>query len=162
MRPIITSRKHYVQFTEFNVASATVTANLLVDAVALQSANTPSEVVEGDTVKAVFIELWLLSDDASVGSFVVTVERFSIDQGAPTFAEMTTLDTYKNKKNILYTSQGILGINNSNPTPVLRQWFKIPKGKQRFGLDDGLRVNIAAIGASQIVGCSFATYKSYS
>ncbi len=162
MRPPIVSRKHYVQFTEYNVASATVTTHNVVVGKNVQDTDQNFEVTQGSLVKAVFIEMWLLSDTTVVGSFVVMVERASGGQNVPTFTNMTTLDAYPNKKNVLFVSQGLLGENDANPTPVLRQWIKIPKGKQRIGLDDSIRVNIAAIGSAQISGCEFEVYKSYS
>ncbi len=161
MKAPISSTKHYVQFTEFAVASASVTTNLLIDAVAVVDKNTPAEVEEGSIIKAVYIELWLLASQSTPGSFVVILEKQNGGISNPGFSNMTTLGDYRNKKNILYTTQGLLAENNSNPTPVMRQWFKIPKGKQRFGLDDQLKVQIAAIGAESIDGCSFATYKEY-
>ncbi len=162
MRPPINATKHYVQFSEFNVASATVTERLFARAVAGPSSDTPAEVVEGAVIKAVFIELWLSTDASTTGSFVVTVEKIQKGAGTPSLTEMLALHAYPDKKNILFTSQGILaGEASGNPTPVLRQWIKIPKGKQRFGLADEFRMNIAAIGSAQLVGCSFATYKEY-
>ncbi len=91
----------------------------------------------------------------------MTIEKAVSGIIAPTFTNMTTLDSYANKKNVLFTTQGILGENSANPTPVFRGWIKIPRGKQRFGLDDRLRLNIAAIGAADIIGCGLTVYKSY-
>ncbi len=162
MRATINSTKHYVQFTQFAVASASVATHVHVDAVAIAAVSNPDEVREGAVIKAVFIELWLLSDTNASNSYVVTVEKTSGSEIVPTLSEMSTLMSYRNKKNILFTSQGLVGENGStNPTPVLRQWIKIPKGKQRFGRLDSLRVNIAAIGATALEGCSFSTYKEY-
>ncbi len=163
MRAPIIATKHYVQFTEFSVASGTVTEREFVTAVAIQNVDTPSEVQEGSVIKACFIELWLVSNDSiNVGSFVVTVEKVIASDSIPTLSEMSTLNSYRNKKNILFTSQGILGSEqNANPTPVLRQWIKIPRGKQRFGVNDQMHVHIAAIGTSALSGCSFMTYKEY-
>ena len=162
MKAPISTRKHYVQFTEFNVPSLTVTEQVHAKGTPVQTTNLASEVIEGSVVKAVFVELWLTTDGSESGTFVVIFEKANQDASAPSLSEMTTLDSYTNKKNILFTSQGILaGEGSGNPTPVLRQWIKIPKGKQRIGLDDQLRINIASIGAAQLVGCSFATYKEY-
>ncbi len=163
MRPPIISRKHYVQFTEFDVASATVTEHVYAHAKAQQVVDSNFEVNEGSLVKALFIELWLITDSGTqVGSFVAMLEKVANDVGTPTISEMTNLDAYDNKKNILFVSQGILATEgDGGPTPVLRQWMKIPKGKQRMGLDDQIRLNIAAIGSQPLTGCSFATYKEY-
>ncbi len=162
MKSPINAVKHYVQFTQFTVASAAVQELLLVDSAVLQSVNTAPEVREGAVVKAIFVELWLLTDSSTVGSFVVIVEKAVAQQSIPILSDMTGLHTYENKKNILFTSQGILaGEPQGSPTPVLRQWIKIPKGKQRMGLNDQIRISIAAIGADALQGCSFATYKEY-
>ncbi len=165
MRAVISSRKHYVQFTEFTVASATVTSHTYVQGVNPSAVNANFEVEEGSIVKAIYLEYWLQGDETAVGSFVFTVEKQQASIGPPTFSQMTTLDAYPNKKNVLFTSQGLIaagsGSSSGNPSPILRQWIKIPKGKQRFGLQDKIIVNIAALGASAIVGCAFGTYKDY-
>ncbi len=161
MRAPIVSRKHYVQFTQFIVASATVTDHVVAQAVAIQNVNTAPEVVEGSVVKAVFLEVWLLTNNTTAGTFVLAVMKSPSNSPTPNFSEMATLDSYDNKKNILFVSQGVLAPNGGNPTPVLRQWIKIPKGKQRMGLTDRFRVVIASIGSQDIVGCAFYTYKSY-
>ncbi len=165
MRPPIVSKKHIVQHTEFNVASASVTNLAEIQAVAVQDVNTATEVIEGSVIKAIYIEMWLLSDTSDVTSFVLTVEKGPINTIGPNFSQMTTLDAYPNKKNILYTTQGLLGggtgSSTTNPVPVLRQWLKIPKGKQRFGLLDKLIISIACLGSNQLTGCGMTIYKSY-
>ncbi len=158
----IVSRKHIVQHTTFVVASGTVTTFTDVDAASIQDVGSPNEIVEGNVVKAVYVELWLLSNDNIPASFVMMVEKNPAQNPPPIFTEMTTLDVYENKKNILYTTQGLVADDSSNPTPVLRSWVKIPKGKQRFGLRDAFRINIAAIGTSDLSGCGLTIYKSYS
>ncbi len=160
MKAPIVSRKHIVQHTVTQVVTGTVNTANEVSAVAVQDVNTAQEVVEGSVVKAIFIELWFLGT-FSEGSFVMMVEKATGGQIGPTIANMTTLDAYPNKKNILFTSQGLLPEDNANPIPVMRQWLKIPKGKQRFGLLDKLRVNIAAIGPEDVQFCGVTIYKSY-
>ncbi len=161
MKAPISSVKHYNQFTQFVVGTGTVTGQEHVTAVSVGNQTNSNEVTEGSVVKAIFIELWLLGNGPGINSYVVIVERTVANQGLPSLSNMSTLQFYANKKNVLFTSQGLVGENDANPTPVLRQWIKIPKGKQRFGFEDGLRVNIAAIGSEDLVGCSFATYKEY-
>ncbi len=76
---------------------------------------------------------------------------------------MTALGTFDNKKNILYTTQGLAPNDGvGQPVAVIRQWFKIPKSKQRFGLGDKIRLAIASRGDGVITYCGFATYKEYS
>ncbi len=162
MKPVINSRKHLVQFTEFTVASASVTTHLISRALAVQNVNSPAEIVEGTVVKAVYIEMWLLGQGGAVGfSFVAMLEKAPAGALPPTFSQMTTLDAYQNKKNILYTTQGLLGADDTNPTPILRQWMKIPKGKQRQGLEDEIRFSIATLGSEDVLGCGLYIYKSY-
>ncbi len=160
MRAPITSRKHYVQHTHTQIASAAVDTNSEVFAVPLQDADAPNEVPEGSIIKAIFLEYWIIGEFTE-GSFVLMVEKSQSNLGQPTFTEMTTLDAYENKKNVLFVSQGLIADDSANPTPVLRQWIKIPRGKQRFGVRDAIRVSIAAIGAEGLQYCGFATFKAY-
>ncbi len=162
MKAPIVSRKHYTQNTEFSIASAAVTVQSIVTGVAVQDVNSASEVTEGSMVKAIYIERWLQGKHASAASSYVLLVEKSDDSGVPSFTNMTTLDAYFNKKNVLFVSQAILAPSIGNPTPVLRQWVKIPKGKQRIGLGDNIRVAIAAIGSNDLLGCGFSVYKSYS
>ncbi len=162
MKAPIVSKKHIVQFTEFNVLTATVTGHEFVKGAAVSGVDTPSEVVEGQIVKAIYLEYWFTGQGSNTASFVAILEKVASNPSVPSLSEMTTLDSYNNKKNILYTTQGLVASSNDNPTPIFRGWFKIPRGKQRFGLSDVLRVNIAAIGAEGISGCGFGTYKAYS
>ncbi len=165
MRAPISSRKHYVQKTEFTVASATVTSHTVVEAVSMASVVGAEDVVEGSVIKAVFVEMWLLGNDVNRTSFILAVEKQVGNINNPTFSQMTSLDGYGNKKNILFTSQGLLaagsGSSAGNPTPILRQWIKVPKGKQRFGLLDRFKIHIATLGADDVVGCGLYVYKSY-
>ena len=160
MKAPIVSRKHIVQHTITQVPTLTVDTKSEINAVAVQDVNLAQEVVEGSIIKAVFIERWLLGT-FNEGSFVLIVEKSVGGQGVPLITDMTTLDAYPNKKNILFTSQGLLSEDNANPIPVLRQWIKIPRGKQRFGLDDKLRVCIASIGGESVQYCGLTIYKSY-
>ncbi len=160
MRAPIVSRKHYVQNTITQVPTGTVTTLSQIKGEHVQDVNSASEVQEGSVVKAVYLEYWVIGT-FGLGSFLVMVEKSNAGNANPIFTEMTTLDNYENKKNILYTTQGLMAEDNQNPTPILRQWIKIPKGKQRFGLDDKLRVNFASLGAEDLQFCGFTTYKSY-
>ncbi len=163
MRAPIVSRKHIVQHTQTVLASTAVASLRDVIATNMQNVNAAADVVEGSVIKAIFVELWVNGNTGiePAGSVVVMVEKAPGDIVAPTITDMTTLDDYDNKKNIFFTSQGILASNTGNPTPFLRQWIKIPRGKQRFGLRDEFRINIAAIGAEDISFCGLTIYKSY-
>ncbi len=160
LAPVV-SRKHVIQHAQFTVSSAASTTFIEVSAVAIQNVDTNFEVVEGSVIKAVYIELWLLGSGSTQSSYTCIVEKSQSGQAIPTFSQMTTLDAYSNKKNVLFSSQGLIGGSAANPTPVLRQWIKVPKSKQRFGLDDRYRISIASLGAQDLQGCGLVIYKSY-
>ncbi len=161
MRAPIVSRKHIIQHTQTTITSANVSTFVEVDALAVQNVNANFEVTEGSVLKNIYIELWIMSASTSVATFSLIVEKSMAGQVVPTFTNMTTLDAYPNKKNVLYSSQGLVADVDANPTPVLRQWIKIPRSKQRFGLDDQFRISIAAIGSANLLVCGLTIYKSY-
>ncbi len=160
MRAPIVSSKHIVQHTQTNVATLTVATQIECTSVHIQDVNAGNEVQEGSVVKAIFLEYWLISN-VDLGSFVLIVEKAQGLQANPSLTNMTTLDAYANKKNVLFITQGLVPEDNQNPIPLLRQWIKIPKGKQRMGFGDKIRVSIAAISDQQLTFCGFAVYKSY-
>ena len=142
----------------------TVTANSerFIAAVESTTANLVDEVAEGAVVKAIFVELWVL-DAGNDGSCVVTISKNPLNNTGPTFVEMNGLGLYPNKKNVLYTHQGLTPNDGiTAPRLVCRQWFKIPKSKQSFGLGDFLTLNIANNSGQDLFYCGFATYKEYS
>ncbi len=159
MKPIIHSQKHYVQQSRSTVVTVSKLTIDLVLAVKTADVDLVDEVEEGALVKAVFVELWLL-DSANDGSFIVCLEKKVGGIANMSFGQQNALGTYKNKKNILYTTQGLTPNNGvGNPVPIIRQWFKIPKGKQRFGLGDELVLNICNNGGNDMFFCGFSTYK---
>ncbi len=162
MKPVISSEKHYIQNAQVDIPSLTVSSIPLVTSVHVQDKDVFAEVREGSVVKAIFLEVWLQASTDADCTFVCIVEKAMGTVVPPLIAEMNLLNSYLNKKNILFTSQGLLARDTgANPTPVLRQWIKIPRGKQRMGLGDKMRVVIASIGSAPIKLCMFATYKSY-
>ncbi len=159
MKAPIHSTKHYVQMTRSQVLTVARNGEVLVTSVEGTTANAVDEVVEGALVKAIFVELWIL-DSGNDGSFVITLTKYPAGTASQTFTEMNSLGTYVNKKNILYTTQGLSPNNGvGNPVPIIRMWFKIPKGKQRMGLGDKIRLVIANNGLNNLEYCGFATYK---
>ncbi len=163
MRAPINSIKHYVQVENAVIASGAKGTSVLVDAVSQAAAGAAtSEVLEGSIVKAVFIEIWIKSN-ASAGAdtkFQLVIEKVPVNITGVSFTEMNNLMAYANKKNIFFVSQGVIGDGTTQAIPVVRQWFKIPKGKQRFGLGDRLLVTISAT-AEAINRCGISTYKEY-
>ncbi len=159
---MVHSTKHYVQITLSTATTGVRVNNILALGVAKQDANTGNEVEEGSTLKAVFFEMWVIGS-VSDQFYTAIIEKKPAGAAPATFTEMTNLFTYDNKKNILYTTQGLASNDGiAMPVPIFKGWFKIPKGKQRFGLGDSLNFTIASRGSATITFCGFATYKEYS
>ncbi len=161
MRPVIHSQKHYVQISRSTVLTGQRNNEDIIIAVEGTAANLVDEVIEGAIVKAVYFELWLIGSVSDQHDIVI-IAKYPSGLSSASFSEMVALGTYKNKKNILFTHQGLAGNDGiSLPINIIRGWIKIPKSKQRFGLGDTLRLGIASQGDASIFYCGFATYKEY-
>ncbi len=159
MRSPIHSKKHYVQVSLQTVLAGARLNTTLIDAQEI-TATDPDEVEEGAIVKAIFIEMWARTGDTAAGSVLMSLIKLPGGVGFPTFVQLIALHDYDNKKNILYHTQGNSNDQDSTATAFIRQWFKIPKGKQRFGLGDKLILSVSAQALDQII-CGFCTYKEY-
>ncbi len=160
VRPMVHSRKHFVQLSLSAVASGATSASVVINAVAPEDVDASSEVVEGSTIKAIYVELWVTGDDAVTGTAIFAVQKRPSGHAAISAAEFAALHDYDNKKNILETHMGLIPSNSQNPIAVYRHWIKIPKGKQRFGLGDLLSLEM--FGQSDGISfCGFVTYKEY-
>ncbi len=162
VRPMVHSTKHYVQTSLATILGSAKSDVVLVDAVAVVDKNAVFEVEEGSTIKAVFIEEWIRSSETSPGSFVAVLYKAPSGLAPFTTIELAALNDADNKKNILYSSQGLVNDQDADALGVSRGWYKIPKSKQRFGLGDRLIWTIFAQGAIDLVRCGLATYKEYS
>ncbi len=161
MRPTVNSVKHIVQTSFTGTASGAIGSDTLIIEVDVSTADTPTEVRQGAVVKAIYVERWLRGSDAgTLSTYVMIVEKSVNNSSPPAAGEMAALHTYVNKKNVLFTAQGILNDDTDSATPVIRGWIKIPKGKQRFGNGDGLRVVLFAQSGS-IDRCGVAIFKEY-
>ncbi len=161
MRAPIHSVKHYVQTSLTTVAASAIDTTVLVEGVQVASINAVHEVLEGATVKAIYIELWVLGTSASA-TVIVTLAKFPSGQTPFSTTEMAALGNANNKKNILFTAQGLASNDGiGNPIPIMRGWYKIPRGKQRFGLGDTLELQVFAQQAVSLEICGMATYKEY-
>ncbi len=163
MKAPIKSKKHIVQISQGTVGQAAVVNTTLVDAQEATS-TTPSGIEEGAIVKACYVEFWVSQDSASVvGSYTVILSKLAGIGTLPSTAQVAALHDFTNKKNILFTAQGLLTPNDGGQVPVLRSWYKIPKGKQRFGLNDRLILTIRNNNATaiDINFCGLAIYKEY-
>ncbi len=161
VRATVNSTKHYVQQSLASVLGSAILDIGIATAVNAPSANTAAEVREGCIIKAVFIEMWIRGSELSPGSVLVSFYKRSGGDTAMTAVEQASLFTYDNKKNIFYHTQGLTNDTDADAIPFIRQWFKIPKGKQRFGLNDKLSLSIFAQGAIDQVICGFFVYKEY-
>ncbi len=160
VRPVVHSTKHYVQRSLFTIASGAIDNGSIVLAVAVQDKDAASEVEQGAIIKAVFCEMWVITDDTASGTVITTLEKIPAGATAMTAAQSAALNAYPNKKNILYTQMGLISPNIQYPTNIIKGWFAIPKGKQRFGLGDRLRLNVHAQ-SNGISACGTFIFKEY-
>ncbi len=160
MRPIIHSKKHIFQMSFTAVGTGAEVSEII--ALAIEGASTVSNnVVEGSVIKAMFVELWVLGSTQD-GFFTVILAKYPGGVNDATITEMAALHDWDNKKNIFYTTQGLApNESGANPVPILRTWIKVPKGKQRMGLGDSWKLQIASRGAGDINYCGQVTYKEY-
>ncbi len=158
MRPMVHTEKHVVQNSLFAVASGALTSLTIADAKQEPVAATAQDVREGCTISAVYAEIWLSSDDAASGTAICTLERRPGGVNTMTAAESAALNSYNNKKNVLYTFQGLLPSNVQYPMASIKGWIKIPKGKQRFGIGDKMVFNVHGQ-SNGVVGCGFFIFK---
>ncbi len=122
---------------------------------------TTADVFEGAIVKAIFIEMWIISNGLQT-QFDLALYKAPAGAIAMTSTNLLNAGAYNNKKNILYFTQGLVGEEKTtNPMNVLKGWIKIPKGKQRFGLGDRLILSFTPTGVSTL-SCGFGTFKDYS
>ncbi len=159
MRPIIKSIKHYAHTPATGIASGARLEISLVSAIAEGATRSNSfDVYEGSIIKACYIEFWVKADNPNftVNGLILKVPA---NVAAPSYAEMQNLGSYANKKNILEFHQG-LAPSGDQVLALFRGWYKIPKGKQRFGLVDKLNLLISFTGSAGDI-CGFTTYKEY-
>ncbi len=159
----INSIKHYVQMSNIAIASGAVLNTIMVDAVVAPATAATSNVIQGAVIKAIYVEMWIVGDGASGTSsqFVLIVHKIRNAEPQPSNSNLINLQAWVNKKNILYTTQGVVPpfLDGGMSVPVVRMWILIPKGKQRFGLDDQFMVSVAGVGKLRV--CGFTTYKEY-
>ncbi len=163
LAPII-SKKHFVHQSIMSIAASSITNLVLLDSVPAPANASTAQVEEGSVVKAIHIEMWYvgLGGQTSPASFNSTLEKLPANVGFMTFAQAANLMSYPNKKNILYTTQGAISQADAGPAiPLFKAWYKIPKGKQRMGLDDKIVLNIANLATVTYQVCGISIYKEY-
>ncbi len=161
LAPLITI-KHVINLENTVTANGTTRPIELVDSVAQPAVTDPQDVVEGSLVKTCYLELWFKSnaDAGQDTKFQLVLEKVPAGATSVTFTQMNNLMTYPNKKNVLYTTQGVVGDLTTQALPITRQWYMIPKGKQRFGLDDRLVATISTTGFGANI-CGLAIFKEW-
>ncbi len=162
----INTIKHYVHNSQGNIVAGTVNNLVLIDTVSVAAAGAAAtDVEEGAVVKAIYVEWWIVNDGAAslTTQFTLSVEKLPTGNPLMTFTQSQNMGSYPNKKNVLFTTQGIIGSATTQaPIPIIRNWVLIPKGKQRFGLGDRIVTNISNVaGADNLVRCGIATFKEY-
>ncbi len=160
MKAPINSIKHIVQQGIDTVMGGTMQNITVVNAVSNPDGDISVQCEQGSIIKAIYFEMWLLAGSQQPGSITVTCEKVIANVAPMTFLQGSQLYTYPNKKNILYTTQGLTPDANGNPIPFIRQWIKIPRGKQRFGLNDKINFNIQA-NVEDATHCGLFIYKEY-
>ncbi len=164
MRATINSVKHYVPNTNTEIASGAVRNVVVADAVASGEPRVNTfDIEEGAVVKAIYIEQWLNGQGTAgtgTGQFVLVISKQPSGVADPTITNMTALQDWDNKKNIFYTTQGVIGGVGNQSLPLYRDWVLIPKGKQRMGRGDTITVTIGMVGVAAD-NCGIATYKEY-
>ncbi len=159
MRPRVTTRKHFVQKTLTTVATVSTDVTTFLQAVNPTLANLNIEVKEGAVVSAFYVEMWVIGSVTNQ-FFTAVIAKLPGGVGNILQADLVDLNAYDNKKNILYTTQGLASNDGiAGPIPILRQWFKVPKTKQRFGLGDRLQFALSSRGSDDIIMCGFFMYK---
>ncbi len=160
--PSINTIKHMLNIENAVVASATTRPIELADAVAQNAVTAVTDVVEGSLIKTCYLELWFKSNaDAGADTkFQLVIEKVPAAQTSISFTQLNNLMGYQNKKNILYTTQGVVGDGTTQAIPVSRDWYQIPKGKQRFGLGDRLVATISTTGFGANV-CGLSIFKEW-
>ncbi len=161
LAPLVTI-KHILNKENATINSGARLNIELVQGVVQTGVSSVTDVVEGSLVKTVYIEIWLKSN-ASAGTntkFQVVLEKVMGATAAITFTQMNNLMTYPNKKNVFYITQGVMGDLTTGSLPIMRGWFAIPRGKQRFGLDDQLVLSISSTGAV-IQACGLSIFKEW-
>ncbi len=150
--------------SQFTISQAAVDTQVIVLTQEATS-TTPNTIEVGAVVKAVYIELWLGNASATVVGSYTTILHKSPGGNAPaSAANLAALHDFDNKKNILFTSQALVPPTDGGQVMIMKGWYKIPKGKQRFGLGDRLDLVTRNNNATSvdINGCGFAIYKEYS
>ncbi len=160
MKQIIQSTKRISQASLFTVAADAVEQFIVLQATQDFTGGS-GQCPVGAVVKAVYVEMWMMGDGQQPSFQMAIVEKSQGNATVASIAALRDLDNFTNKKNIFHTFQGLIGDANTNPMPIIRQWIKIPRGKQRMGLGDRIRVvfgGLDPVGSVEVCGFTIAKY----
>ncbi len=160
VRPMVHSIKHYVQESLATVTGGGVNQIVVASAVSIDANNVVNEVTEGNSIKAVYMELWIRSASTTGSSGQMIFYKKIADATNASATDMAALGDWDNKKNILYTTMGLFNDVDADAITLFKGWIKIPKGKQRMGLGDRLVVSVFSPTIDAHI-CGFFTYKEY-
>ena len=162
MKALINSIKHIVQ-ESLAVINEQTMRNIIIARATAQQPTTSILVAVGANIKAIYLEYWLLGESAQPCTATWTFEKTVNDAVAMTQSQGQDMFNYPNKRNILKSGQGVIGDSNTNPIPIIREWIKIPKGKQRMAVGDEWVFNVSCIGETDngLEVCGLAIYKEY-
>ncbi len=156
----VNSTKHIVQIGPSTVALGAILNQGIAVATRVGDVDALNEVRIGSNIKAVYLELWLTSDDATQSSGIITLEKIPLASDPMAVGDAAALDSYFNKNNVFYITQGLMGPAIGNAVPFVRGWFKIPKGKQRMSEGSRINLNISAV-LDGLRICGVVIYKEY-
>jgi len=163
MKAVIHSKKHTVQISQSTVAQGLV-VNTVICLAAEAPSTTPTGIIEGANVKAIWVEYWVGNASATVvGSYTLIMYKDPSNNSGCTTAQMAALHDYDNKKNILFTSQALTPPTDGGLIKVMGKWYPIPKSKQRFGLEDSIKICIRNNNSTavDVNFCGVAIFKEY-
>ncbi len=160
VRPMVNSSKHYVQTSIETVTGGMVNTINVANAVVVSAVNTVDEVREGCSIKAVYLELWGRAGSTTPASGQMIFFKRISDATSPNATDMAALGNWDNKKNIFYTTMGLFNDQDADAIALFKGWIKIPKSKQRMGLNDRLMFSVFSPTIDLQI-CGFATYKEY-
>ncbi len=160
VRPMVHSIKHYVQFSISTVTGGAADTLVAALAVARDANNIVSDVDEGSSIKAVYLELWARAGSTTPASGQMIFYKSPSDASNPNATNMAALGDWDGKKNILYTTMGLFNDQDADAIAIHKGWIKIPKGKQRMGLGDELKITVFSPTIDLQI-CGFVTYKEY-
>ncbi len=151
LRPI-NSIKNVVDNSGILPAGVNTSIHIPITATRNAELATANEIDTGSKVSSVFIELFFFSEGGELANEVPLVDWYIVKNGDNSWG--TTFDannlptpgatgTHINKRHILHEEKGLTGGGNLSLTGipmVFKGVIKIPRGRQRWGENDVLRV----------------------